>query len=48
MTAKDNRLFVDGVMWASTTGVPWRDLPEIYGKWYSVHKRFLCWPKKGI
>ena len=38
--AKDNRLFVNAVLWIAKTGVPWRDLPERFGKWDSVWKRF--------
>jgi transposase len=30
---KDNRLVVDAVLWLVRTGVPWRDLPEEFGKW---------------
>ena len=30
------------------TGCAWRDLPEKYGKWHSVHKRFLRWSRKGV
>lgn len=48
VTAKDNRLFIDAVMWIGKTGAPWRDLPESYGKWSSVHKRFCRWAKKGV
>ena len=47
-TAADNRQFIDGVMWISRTGAPWRDLPERYGKWSNVHKRFTRWSKKGV
>mgnify|MGYP001560568824 FL=1 len=47
-TADDNRLFVDAVMWIGKTGAPWRDLPEVYGKWSSVHKRFIRWSKNGV
>lgn len=35
-TAEDNRLFVNAVLWIAKTGVPWRDLPERFGKWNSV------------
>ncbi|MEZ7195320.1 IS5 family transposase [Pseudodesulfovibrio karagichevae] len=47
-TAQDNRLFVDAVLWIGKTGAPWRDLPASYGKWSSVHKRFIRWSKKGL
>jgi transposase len=47
VTAKDNRLFVNAVLWIGKTGAPWRDLPERFGRWNSVWKRFSRWAKKG-
>ena len=47
-TAKDNRLFVDGVLWVLRSGARWSDLPERYGKWKTVHKRFSRWAKAGV
>lgn len=44
----DNRLFIDGIMWMARNGAKWRSLPEEYGKWSTVHKRFIRWSKKGI
>ncbi len=45
--AKDNRLFIDAVLWIAKTGAPWRDLPERFGPWNSVWKRFDRWARKG-
>ncbi len=45
---KDNRLFVDGVLWLARAGAPWRDLPEEFGNWNSVFQRFRRWAKKGV
>lgn len=39
-TGRDNRMFVDGVLWIVRTGSPWRDLPGMLGKWKSVFRRF--------
>ena len=38
---KDDRNFLNGVFWILRTGASWRNLPPDYGKWYTVHKRFL-------
>ena len=35
-TARDNRLFVEAVLWIARTGAPWRDLPQEFGNW--VHR----------
>ena len=48
VTAKDNRLFVNAVLWIAKTGAPWRDLPERLGKWNSVWRRFDRWAAKGV
>ena len=42
-SGKDNRLFVDAVLYVAKTGVPWRDLPERFGHWNSVWRRFDRW-----
>ena len=47
-TAKDNRRFIDGVLWLARTGAPWRDLPERYGPWNSAFQRYSRWSKRGI
>ncbi len=47
-TGADNRLFVHAVLWIAKTGVPWRDLPERFGKWNSVFPRFNRWCKREV
>jgi transposase len=47
-TGKDNRLFLEAVLWRVRTGVPWRDLPGGFGKWNSVFQRFRRWAKGGV
>ena len=44
-TAADNRLFIDAVLWIGRTGAPWCDLPERYGRWNLVFKRFDRWTR---
>jgi transposase len=41
--AKDDRLFVEAVLFRAKTGLPWRDLPERFGPWKSVYNRFANW-----
>jgi putative transposase len=48
VTAADNRLFVNAVLWIARSGAPWRDLPERFGKWNSVWRRFNRWSQKGV
>jgi transposase len=47
-SGSDNRRFVNGVLWVLRSGAHWHDLPERYGKWKTVHKRFTRWAKAGV
>lgn len=47
-SGRDNRMFVEAVLWIVRTGSPWRDLPEVFGDWNSVFRRFSRWSHKGI
>jgi transposase len=44
----DNRRSLEGILWIVRTGAPWRDLPDAFGNWSSVWKRFRRWALKGV
>jgi transposase len=44
--ARNDRLFVEAVLFRAKTGLPWRDLPERFGPWKSVYNRFANWAAK--
>lgn len=46
--ARDNRQFINAVIWILRTGAPWRDLPPAYGDWKNTNRRFCRWRDKGI
>ena len=43
-----NRDVINAILWILRSGAPWRDLPDRYPNWKSVHTRFLRWSKAGI
>jgi transposase len=48
VTAKNNRLFLEAVLWKVRVGGPWRDLPPGFGEWNSVFRRFRRWAQGGV
>ncbi|MGA2446950.1 MAG: IS5 family transposase [Opitutaceae bacterium] len=45
---KDDRIMVTAMWYVLRTGVPWRDLPERFGRWSSVYTRFRRWCQSGL
>ena len=48
VTARDNRLFVEAVLYRYRAGIPWRDLPARFGDFRVIHTRFCRWSKTGV
>ena len=48
VTAKDNRLFLEAVLWKVRVGGAWRDLPPGFGAWNSVFRRFRRWAEADV
>jgi transposase len=47
-TARNNRLFIDAVLYRYRAGIPWRDLPARFGDFRVVHTRHSRWSKTGV
>lgn len=47
-TARNNRRFVEAVLWVMRTGSPWRDLPAECGHWHRTYVRFSRWRESGV
>src|SRR6266567_7250867 len=45
--AKDNRLFVEAVLFRYRAGIPWRDLPERFGDWKERSSASFALAKAG-
>ena len=44
----EHRNTLEGILYRMRTGIQWRDLPERFGRWNSVFRRFNLWSKKGV
>jgi transposase len=48
VAARDNRFFVEAVLYRYRAGIPGRDLPERFGSWKAVHTRVSRWLKRAF
>ena len=44
----DDRRILNGIVWTFRAGVAWRDVPERYGSWATLHTCFRRWATDGI
>ena len=44
---RDHGQVLNGILFRTRAGIPWRDLPERYGPWETVYKRFARWEADG-
>ena len=51
-TARDNRLFVEAVLYRYRAGIPWPGalwaMPARFGGWKATHTRCSRWAKSGV
>ena len=48
VTARNNRLFVQAVLYRYRVGIAWRDLPGRFGNFHVVHLRHSRWSRWGV
>ena len=44
----NNRLFMDAILWMARSGGRWRDLPERFGDYQVVKRRYYDWIERGV
>lgn len=45
---KESKTLVEGVLWILKTGAQWKELPEKYGPYQTVHRRYREWVLRGV
>ena len=45
---EDCRRFLSAVLWITKEGATWRALPDIYGYWNTIYRRFGRWCDAGV
>jgi transposase len=44
----DNFTFISAILYMAENGCKWRALPDKFGNWNSVYKRFERWAENGV
>ncbi|MEO1105105.1 MAG: IS5 family transposase [Pseudomonadota bacterium] len=44
----DNRRFMNAVLWMARSGARWRDLPDRFGDYQTVKRRYYDWVKRDV
>ena len=44
----NNRCFVNALIWMARSGGRWRDLPDRYGNYQTVKRRYYRWIDNGV
>ena len=44
----DNFTFLNAILYVTSNGCKWRDLPKEYGNWHTIYVRMLRWSENGV
>ena len=44
----NNRLFMSALLWMARSGARWRDLPERFGDYRTVKRRYYDWVERDV
>jgi transposase len=47
-TGRDNRLFLQAILWIVANGAKWSALPPQFGRWQTSYVRFMRWNQADI